>query len=55
MAPDRGMTIMWFKNQKNLDEAFPELKEFQKALDLRFEARCDVPKGVTSKEFDFGD
>ncbi len=27
MAPDRGMTIMWFNNQKNLDEAFPGLKE----------------------------
>ena len=30
IAPDRGMTIMWFNNQKNLDEAFPGLKEFQK-------------------------
>ena len=55
MAPDRGMTIMWFNNQKNLDEAFPGLKEFQKALASRFEARCDAQKGITSKEFDFGD
>ena len=31
MAPDRGMTIMWFNNQKNLDEAFPGLKEFSRS------------------------
>ena len=55
MAPDRGITIMWFNNQKNLDNAFTGLKEFQKALASRFEARCDAQKGITSKEFDFGD
>ena len=53
MAPDRGMTIIWFNSQKNLDAAFPGLKEFQKALASRFEARCDAQKGITSKEFDF--
>ena len=31
------------------------VKEFQKALASRFEARCDAQKGITSKEFDFGD
>ena len=30
MAPDRGMTIIWFNSQQNLDAAFPGLKEFQK-------------------------
>ena len=38
-----------------LDAAFPGLKEFQKVLASRFEARCDAQKGITSKEFDFGD
>jgi hypothetical protein len=42
-------------NQKKLDNAFPPLKESQKALSSRFEANCDAQKGVTSKEFDFGD
>ena len=55
MAPDRGMTIIWFNSQKNLDAAFPGLKEFQKVLASRCEARCDAQKGITSKEFDFGD
>ena len=55
MASDRGMTIMWFNNQKNLDEGFPRLKEFQKALASRFEVRCDAQKGIPSSEFDFGD
>ena len=55
MASDRGRTIMWFNNQKNLDNAFPRLKEFQKALNSGFEAHCDAQKGVTIKEFDFGD
>ena len=55
MAPDRGMTIIWFNSQKNLDAAFPGLKEFQKVLASRFEARCDEQKAITSKEFDFGD
>ena len=55
MTPDRDMTFMWFNNQKNLDEAFPGLKEFQKVLALRFKARCDALKGITSKEADFVD
>ncbi len=55
MAPDRDMTIMWFNNQKNLDEASPGLKEYQKALASRFEARCDAQEGITRAEFDFGD
>ena len=29
MAPDRGMTIMWFNNQKNLDEAFELSQEIE--------------------------
>ena len=55
MAPDRGRTIMWLNNQKNLDDAFPRLKEFQKALSSRFEAHCDAQKGNTIKAFDFVD
>ncbi len=38
--PDRGMSIIWFSAQKFLDEAFPMLKEFQKAIADMFEAKC---------------
>ena len=29
IAPDRGMTIIWFDNQEHLDAAFPHMKAFQ--------------------------
>ena len=55
MAPPGMTTTLSSNNQKNLDEASPGLKEF-KSLGLNgFEARCDAQKGITSKEFDFGD
>ena len=48
IAPDRGMSIIWFKEQIFLDEAFPKLKEFQQAIADRFEAKCQAQKGITS-------
>ena len=32
IAPDKGMAIMWFKTQKDLDNAFPIFKDFQKKI-----------------------
>ena len=34
IAPDRGMSIMWFETQQDLDNAIPFLKDFQNAKDL---------------------
>ena len=55
IAPDRGMTILWFDTQEHLDAAFPFMKEFQQQLAQRFEARIEAQKGITSPEMDFGD
>ena len=55
IAPDRGMTIVWFDTQEHLDAAFPFLKAFQQQLAERFEARIEAHKGITSPEMDFGD
>ena len=49
MAPDRGMTIMWFNNQKTWMKLFRIKKEFQKALASRFEARCDAQKVLRAR------
>ena len=54
IAPDRGMTIIWFDGQDHLDAAFPHLKAFQQQIAERFEARCEAQKGITSPEMDFG-
>ena len=54
IAPDRGMSIIWFREQIFLDEAFPKLKEFQQAIANRFEAKCEAQKGITSPELDMG-
>ena len=54
IAPDRGMSIIWFKEQIFLDEAFPRLREFQQAIADRFEAKCEAQKGITSPELDMG-
>jgi len=48
------MSIIWFKEQIFLDEAFPKLKEFQQAIADRFEAKCEAQKGITSPELDMG-
>ena len=54
IAPDRGMSIIWFSEQKFLDAAFPMLKGFQQEIATRFEAKCDAQKGITSPELDMG-
>jgi hypothetical protein len=54
IAPDRGMTILWFDTQENLDAAFPFLKAFQQQIAERFEARVEAQKGITSPDSDFG-
>ena len=54
IAPDRGMTILWFDNQKNLDAAFPFLKSFQQEIAKRFEANCNAENGITSPELNAG-
>ena len=54
IAPDRGMTIIWFSHKTFLDDAFPKLKEFQQAIADRFEAKCEAQKGITSPDLDMG-
>ena len=54
IAPDRGITILWFDTQENLDAAFPFLKAFQQQIAERFEARVEAQKGITSPDSDFG-
>jgi hypothetical protein len=54
IAPDRGMTIIWFDNQEHLEFAFPHLKAFQQQIAERFEGRVEAQKGITSPELDFG-
>ena len=55
IAPDRGMSIVWFDTQENLDAAIPFMKGFQQQLAERFEARAELQKGIPSPEMDFGD
>ena len=54
IAPDRGMTIIWFSHKTFLDDAFTKLKEFQQAIADRFEAKCEAQKGITSPDLDMG-
>ncbi|MGC6454295.1 MAG: hypothetical protein ACON31_10330 [Candidatus Puniceispirillaceae bacterium] len=55
VAPDRGMSILWFENQADLDAAFPMVKQVMNDIADRFEARAEVQKGITSPELEFGD
>ncbi len=55
VAPDRGMSIMWFDSQDHLNQAFDALKQFQQEIAKRFEAKCEAHKAITSPELDFGD
>ena len=54
IAPDRGMTIIWFDSQEHLDAAFPHMKAFQQQI-----ASGSRPgprqKGITSPDGDYGD
>jgi len=55
IAPDRGMTIIWFNNQEDLDAAFPVIKQIQNDLAEKFEGRAEIQKGITSPDLEFGD
>lgn len=55
IAPDRGMSILWFNDQKDLDAAFPMVKEVMNDLAQRFEARAEIQKGITSPELEYGE
>ena len=43
IAPDRGMTIIWFDSQEHLDATFP-YEAFQQQIAERFEARTEGPR-----------
>ena len=55
IAPDRGMTIIWFNSQEALDAAFPFIKKVQGELAEKFEGRAEIQKGITSPSLSFGD
>ena len=55
IAPDRGMSIIWFKSQEALDAQLPMIKEFQNILAEKFHARAETQKGLTSPNLQFGD
>ena len=55
IAPDRGMTIVWFSSQESLDAAFPMMKQAQGEIAEKFEARAEIQKGITSPDLQFGD
>ena len=54
VAPDRGLTIVWFDTQEQLDADYSGLVEFQNEIAKRFEAKTESRKGITSSEYDFG-
>ena len=51
IAPDRGMSIIWFDSQDHLDAAFPHLKAFQQQIAERFEARCEAQKASPARKW----
>ena len=55
IAPDRGMTLIWFNSQADLDAAFPMIKQVQGDMATKFEARAEIQKGITSPDLEFGD
>ena len=52
IAPDKGMAIMWFESQNDLDNAFPMLKDFQKKIAEMFDAKVSAEKAITSPSLD---
>ena len=54
-APDRGMSIIWFKSPKVLDAQLPMIKEFQNMLAEKFQGPAETQKGVASPNLQFGD
>ncbi len=55
IAPDRGMSIIWFNSQEDMDAAFPMIKQVQGEIAKKFEGRAEIQKGITSPNLDFGD
>ncbi|MCH1482844.1 MAG: hypothetical protein L7W95_03175 [Alphaproteobacteria bacterium] len=55
IAPDRGMSIIWFESQEALDAQLPMIKEFQNMLAEKFQGRAETQKGMTSPDLQFGD
>jgi hypothetical protein len=55
IAPDRGMTVIWFNSQEALDAVFPTIKQIQAELAERFQGRAEIQKGITSPDLEFGD
>ena len=55
IAPDRGMSIIWFESQEALDAQLPMIKEFQNILAEKFHDRAETHKGLTSPNLQFGD
>ncbi len=52
IAPDRGMSIMWFETQQDLDNAIPFLKDFQNKLAEMFDGKAYIEKAITSPSLD---
>ena len=55
IAPDRGMSILYFKEKANLDAAFPMVKDVLNGMAERFDAKVESQKGITSPGMDWGD
>ena len=52
IAPDRGMAILWFKTQEDLDNALPMLKDFHNKLAEMFDGKVAIEKAITSPSLD---
>ena len=54
IAPDRGMSILYFKDKADLDAALPMVKDALNGMGERFEAKVEIQKGITSPGMDWG-
>jgi hypothetical protein len=54
IAPSRGLSLCYFDTNKNLNAAYPSMKEFQQNGAAKFEAEADAQKAITSSQSDFG-
>ena len=55
IAPSRGLSLCYFDTNKNLNAAYPSMKEFQQNGAAKFEAGADAQKAITSSQSDFDD
>ena len=55
IAPSRGLSLCYFDTNKNLNAAYPSMKEFQQNGAAKFEAKADAQKTIISSQSDFGD